>query len=74
MAKSNPSVAKLNDQEDKVVKNLQKKLVSIVKSNLIKSGLKGENKPLFSDLNKLSKEIVSSGINMGTKWLSKNLN
>ena len=67
-------VKKLNDTEKKKVEKLQEKFISIVKSNLIKGGLKGENKPLFKDLSKLSKEIVQSGIDMGTKWLSKNLN
>ena len=69
MKKLNKAIEKLNDREDKVVKSFQNKLINIVKQRISKDGFKGENKALFKQLRGLSKEIVVSGINMGTKWL-----
>jgi hypothetical protein len=69
MAKLNKAIEKLNDLEDKTCEVFKKKLSDIIKQNISKSGLKGENKALFKQLRGLSKEIVVSGINMGTKWL-----
>ena len=69
MSKLNKAIERLNDREDKTCEVFKKKLSGIIKQNISKSGLKGQNKALFKQLRGLSKEIVVSGINMGTKWL-----